>query len=47
MMGFKSFRLARVTLQGIELMHRIKKSLMVPGDNQVLSGTEQFYSLAA
>jgi putative transposase len=47
MMGFKSFRSARVTLQGIELMHMIKKGLMVSGDNQALSVAGQFYSLAA
>jgi putative transposase len=47
MLGFKSFRSARITLQGIELMHRIKKSQMASGDSQNLSATGQFYSLAA
>ncbi|NTV42831.1 MAG: DDE-type integrase/transposase/recombinase, partial [Syntrophobacteraceae bacterium] len=47
MLGFKSFRSARTTLQGIELMHMIKKGQMVAGDGQVLSAAEQFYSLAA
>jgi transposase-like protein len=47
MLGFKSFRSARTTLQGIELMHMIKKGQMVSGDSQVLSAAEQFYSLAA
>jgi hypothetical protein len=47
MMEFKSFRSARVTRQGIEPMHRIKKGLIVPGDNQALSIAGQFYSLAA
>ncbi len=36
MLGFKSFRSARTTLQGIELTHIIN-----------LSAAEQFYSLAA
>jgi hypothetical protein len=47
MMEFKSFRSARVTRQGIKPMHRIKKGLIVPGDNQALSIAGQFYSLAA
>jgi len=47
MMRFKSFRSARVTRQGIEPMHRIKKGLSVSGDNQALSIAELFYSLAA
>jgi hypothetical protein len=46
MMKFKSFRSARVTRQGIEPMHRIKKGLSVPGDNQALSIAGQFYLLA-
>ena len=47
MMGFKSFPSARVTLQGIELMHMIKKVQMISIDGQALSAAEQFYSLAA
>lgn len=47
MMGFKSFPTARVTLQGIEFMHMIKKGQMVSGDSQTLSAAGQFYSLAA
>ena len=47
MMGFHAFRSARVTLQGIELMHMIKKGQMLMTSGQVLSITEQFYSLAA
>jgi transposase-like protein len=47
MLGFNSFRSARTTLQGIELMHRIKKGQMVSDDSQDLSAAEQFYSLAA
>ncbi len=46
MLGFKSFRSARTTLQGIELMHMINKQLVSDaGEN--LSAAEQFYSLAA
>lgn len=47
MMGFHAFRSARVTLQGIELMHMIKKGQMLMTGGQVLSAAEQFYSLAA
>ena len=47
MLGFKSFRSAKVTLQGIELMHMIKKGQMVSADSQDLSAAGQFYSLAA
>jgi putative transposase len=47
MLGFKSFRSARTTLQGIELMHMIKKSQRAAGDSQNLSAAGQFYSLAA
>ena len=46
MMGFHAFRSARVTLQGIELMHMIKKGQMLMTSGQVLSVAEQFYSLA-
>ena len=47
MMGFQTFRSARVALQGIELMHMIKKGQRVAGDSQGLSAAGQFYSLAA
>ena len=47
MLGFQSFRSARVTLQGIELMHMIKKGQMITVTGQGLSSAEQFYSLAA
>jgi putative transposase len=42
MMGFKSFPSARVTLQGIELMHMIKKGQMISIDGQALSAAEKF-----
>ncbi|MCP5134147.1 MAG: IS6 family transposase [Gammaproteobacteria bacterium] len=47
MLGFQSFRSARVTLQGIELMHMIKKGQMITVDGRDFSAAEQFYSLAA
>ena len=47
MLGFKSFPSARVTLQGIELMHMIKKGQMIAAHGQTLSAAGQFYSLAA
>ncbi len=47
MLGFQSFRSARVTLQGIELMHMIKKGQMITVDGRDFSTAEQFYSLAA
>lgn len=47
MLGFKSFRSARRTLAGIELMHMINKDQMIPDNGQQLSAAEQFYSLAA
>ncbi len=47
MLGFQSFHSARVTLQGIELMHMIKKGQMITVDGRDFSAAEQFYSLAA
>ena len=47
MLGFHSFRSARVTLQGIELLHRIKKGQMIATSGQISSVAGQFYSLAA
>jgi putative transposase len=46
MLGFQSFRSARITLAGIELMHMIKKGQMISIEGQALSAAEQFYSLA-
>ena len=43
MLGFKTFRCARILLGGIELMHMIKKGQM-KGISQ--TPAEQFYSLA-
>jgi putative transposase len=47
MLGFKSFRSAKITLQDIELMHMIEKGQMISADSQDLSAAEKFYSLAA
>jgi hypothetical protein len=47
MLGFHTFRSARVSLQGIELMHRIKKGSMITANGPSLSAAEPFYSLAA
>jgi putative transposase len=47
MLGFKSSRSASITLQGIELMHMIKKGQMISVYSQDLSAAGQFYSLAA
>jgi transposase-like protein len=47
MLGFKSFRSARRTLAGIELMHMLKKGQMIPTNGRGLSAAEQFYTLAA
>jgi putative transposase len=47
MLGFKSFHTAKVTLQGIDLMHMIKKRQMITVERHILSTAEQFYALAA
>ncbi len=47
MLGFKSFRCARILLAGIETMHMIKKRQLDCLDRQVASAADQFYSLAA
>jgi len=46
MMGFKSFRCARIVLGGIELMHMIAKG-QLRVDAEATTPAEQFYSLAA
>ena len=45
MLGFKSFRCARIILGGIELMHMIAKGQMKSDDGQHRSVVEQFYDL--
>ena len=47
MLGFKTFHSARITLQGIELLHMIKKGQMIMAEGTNLSAAGQFYSLAA
>ena len=47
MLGFNAFHSAKATLQGIELLHMIKKGQMVAAGGQKLSAAGQFYSLAA
>jgi putative transposase len=42
MLGFKTFRCARILMGGIELMHMIKKGQMT-GSGQ--TAAEHFYSL--
>ena len=46
MLGFKSFRCARVILGGIELMHMIAKGQMKSDGGGHRSVAEQFYDLA-
>jgi putative transposase len=46
MLGFKSFRCARVILAGIEIMHMICKGQLRSNDVSTLSAAQQFYSLA-
>lgn len=45
MLGFQAVHSARITLQGIELMHMIKKGQM--HNPRGLSAADQFYCLAA
>jgi putative transposase len=47
MLDFKAFRPAGIILQGIKLMHRVKKGQLVSDYGQDLSVAGQFYSLAA
>ncbi|MCC8397352.1 IS6 family transposase [Paraburkholderia sp. MMS20-SJTR3] len=44
MMGFKSFRCARIILSGVEVMHMIRKGQM-RGNDGTPTAAEQFYSL--
>jgi putative transposase len=46
MLGFKSFRCARILLAGIELMHMIAKRQMRCARRSHLSAADQFYDLA-
>ena len=46
MLGFKTFRCARILLGGIEIMHMITKGQIKCARGIHLSGADQFYSLA-
>ena len=46
MMGFKTFRCARILLAGIELMHMIAKEQMKCARGTHPSAADQFYDLA-
>jgi transposase-like protein len=46
MLGFKTFRCARILLGGIEVMHMIAKGQMIDGAVPKRSVAEQFYFLA-
>lgn len=46
MLGFQSFGSARRTLQGIELMHRIKKGQMILADGKAQAAADQFCLIA-
>ena len=46
MLGFKSFRCARILISGIETMHMIRKGQLGYIKDQASSAANQFYSLA-
>ena len=46
MMGFKSFRCARIILAGIETMHMIKKGQLDCPKAHASTAASRFYSLA-
>ena len=46
MLGFKSFRCARILIAGIEVMHMIRKGQLGEVKDQASSAPNQFYSLA-
>ena len=46
MLGFKTFRCARVLIAGIETMHMIRKGQLVAHEGQASCAASQFYSLA-
>ena len=46
MLGFKSFRCARIIIAGIETMHMIRKGQMDCPAGKTMSAANQFYSLA-
>ena len=46
MLGFKTFRCARILTAGIELMHMLRKGQFGDIKDQTSSAANQFYSLA-
>ena len=46
MLGFKTFRCARIIIAGIEMMHMIRKGQLGAIKDQTSSAPNQFYSLA-
>ena len=46
MLGFKTFRCARIIIAGIEAMHMIRKGQIGCPAGQPMSAAQQFYSLA-
>jgi transposase-like protein len=46
MLGFQSFRCARILRAGIAIMHMIRKGQLDCPNGQVASAADQFYSLA-
>ena len=46
MLGFKTFRCARILIAGIEVMHMIRKGQLGAIKDQASSPAKQFYSLA-
>ena len=46
MLGFKTFRCARILIAGIEVMHMIRKGQLGDIKDQASSAANQFYSLA-
>jgi transposase-like protein len=46
MLGFRTFRCARILLAGIEIMHMIAKGQMKCARGTHPSGADQFYDLA-
>ena len=46
MLGFKTFRCARILIAGIEIMHMIRKGQLGDIKDQASSPATQFYSLA-
>ena len=46
MLGFKTFRCARILLAGIEVMHMIRKGQLGAVKDPASPAANQFYSLA-